>query len=72
MQPRRNAPSMASDRVPENDTPEPPKACPVCRSGQLTTTSKTVSATSYWRCLRCGEVWNAKRIGGGGYAPRRW
>jgi len=70
--PRRNAPFMAPDRVKENDTYEPPKACPVCRSRELTTTSKTPSPTSYWRCVRCGEVWNEKRIGGGGYVPRRW
>jgi len=60
-----------ADRVIEEDV-RPPKACPACRSKDLTTTSKKVTATSYWRCLRCGEVWNEKRIGGGGYAPRRW
>ncbi|MBA2259087.1 MAG: hypothetical protein H0W18_09330 [Acidobacteria bacterium] len=25
------------------------------------TTSKTVSDASYWRCIRCGEVWNVAR-----------
>jgi len=52
---------------------QPPTACPACRSNQLTTTSKTVTAASYWRCLRCGEVWNDKRLGAGDrYVPRRW
>ncbi len=38
-----------------------PTACPSCRSKDLTTTSKTVTASTYWRCLACGEVWNAGR-----------
>jgi len=63
---------MAVDRVSENDVPEPPKACPACGSRGLTTTGKTATPTSYWRCLRCGEVWNETRRGGGGYAARRW
>jgi transposase-like protein len=50
----------------------PPKACPACRSTDLTSTSKTVTVTSYWRCLRCGEVWNEERRGGTRYVPRRW
>jgi transposase-like protein len=51
----------------------PPKVCPVCRSRDLTTTGKKATATSYWRCLECGEVWNEARLGGGDrYIPRRW
>ena len=38
-----------------------PTYCPACRSKDLTTTSKVVSAESYWRCCSCGEVWNAGR-----------
>ena len=38
-----------------------PKACPVCRSDAIMTTSKTVSVASYWRCKSCGEIWNAGR-----------
>ena len=45
--------------------------CPVCRSKDLTTTGKKVTATSYWRCLKCGEIWNQERLGvGARYAPR--
>ena len=40
---------------------EAPKACPVCRSETILTTSKTVSDTTYWRCKSCGEIWNAAR-----------
>jgi transposase-like protein len=51
----------------------PPKVCPACRSKELTTTSKSVTPTSYWRCLTCGEVWNEERLSAGRYAPpRRW
>jgi hypothetical protein len=39
----------------------------------LTTTGKKATVTSYWRCLKCGEVWNQGRHGGGDrYMPRRW
>ena len=47
-----------------NVTPEPvdsPKACPVCKSEQIMTTSKTVSDATYWRCKSCGEIWNVSR-----------
>ena len=38
-----------------------PSECPACRSSDVKTTSKNVSAESYWRCLSCGEVWNVGR-----------
>ena len=38
-----------------------PARCPACRSQHLKTTSKVVSAETYWRCCDCGEVWNADR-----------
>jgi hypothetical protein len=25
------------------------------------TTSKTITASTYWRCEACGEIWNAGR-----------
>ena len=52
----------------ENDpgrTIAPPTACPACRSSRLSTTSKVVTAYSYWRCDACGEVWNAGRLATG-------
>jgi transposase-like protein len=62
--------------VPERVSPEnvpAPKVCPACRSTDLTTTGKKATAMSYWRCLKCGEVWNQERLGGGArYVPRRW
>jgi transposase-like protein len=43
-------------------TPESPKICPFCRSSELTTTSGTFDTTAYWRCQKCGEMWNAGRL----------
>jgi|tagenome__1003787_1003787.scaffolds.fasta_scaffold20564812_2 transposase-like protein len=38
-----------------------PAACPTCRSTSITTTAKTPDSESYWRCTKCGEVWNDSR-----------
>jgi transposase-like protein len=38
-----------------------PSHCPSCRSLEVRTTSKVITAESYWRCEACGEVWNAGR-----------
>lgn len=47
--------------TPTVDKPLAPAACPVCRSTDLKTTSKTVDEDTYWRCRACGEVWNVGR-----------
>lgn len=49
-----------------------PKVCPACGSTDLTTASKTIDESSYWRCGRCGEVWNAARREAGSRPHRRW
>ena len=50
-----------------------PAACPACRASIVTTTSKTVSAETYWRCVSCGEVWNvARRDAEARRAPSSW
>jgi transposase-like protein len=36
--------------------------CPFCRSEQVTTTSKSVSDSTYWRCHGCGQIWNPSRL----------
>jgi predicted RNA-binding Zn-ribbon protein involved in translation (DUF1610 family) len=38
-----------------------PVRCPSCRSNDILTTGKAAAADNYWRCLACGEVWNAGR-----------
>ena len=42
-------------------TPDKSPACPACRSSVVTTTAKVPDVSSYWRCERCGEVWNVGR-----------
>jgi hypothetical protein len=67
--------SETSDVTNPDDLTRPDR-CPVCRSRELTTTSKTISLSTYWRCLACGEVWNdARRREGSGAlssARGRW
>lgn len=36
--------------------------CPFCASDQVTATSKTLSASTYWRCHACAEIWNPGRM----------
>jgi transposase-like protein len=46
-----------------------PKACPFCASLNVTTTSKAVTLSTYWRCTACGQIWNASRLHHGGHTP---
>jgi hypothetical protein len=39
-----------------------PRTCPFCRSTDIATTSKMMDTSAYWRCLACGEMWNAGRL----------
>jgi len=41
-----------------------PKACPFCQSVDVTTTSTAVNVSTYWRCIACGQIWNAGRLHG--------
>ena len=38
-----------------------PSTCPACGSPLLTTTAKSPGVDTYWRCEKCGEVWNVSR-----------
>ena len=38
-----------------------PTACPACGSIDVGTRAKSVDASTYWFCEKCGEVWNASR-----------
>jgi hypothetical protein len=53
-EPARNAEAAPGDAA-------PPSRCPVCRSQDVSTTSKVASVDAYWRCGGCGEVWNVGR-----------
>jgi len=54
---------------PAHDYSVAPKACPFCKSPDVTTTSKQVNVSTYWRCSACGEIWNPGRLQRGGRAP---
>jgi predicted Zn finger-like uncharacterized protein len=38
-----------------------PVVCPACQSSSIVTKGKSLDAASYWRCISCGEIWNASR-----------
>jgi hypothetical protein len=38
------------------------KACPFCKSVDVTTTSKAVNVSTYWRCVACGQIRNVDRL----------
>lgn len=44
-------------------------ACPSCRATATVCTGKATSLDAYWRCERCGDVWNPARVAS---APRSW
>jgi predicted Zn finger-like uncharacterized protein len=49
-----------------------PPACPSCSSTAAVTTSSSPDADSYWRCTKCGEVWNVARSQSDRYGAGRW
>ena len=49
------------DQSDSSRTTKSPAACPACQSSSVTTTAKRPDIDSYWRCERCGEVWNVGR-----------
>jgi hypothetical protein len=53
---------ISRDRAPE---PARPAKCPRCSGHDLTTTSKVIDRSTYWRCLSCGEIWRPELRGGG-------
>jgi hypothetical protein len=47
--------------TPPAAVPVPPAACPDCRSDQIKGPDQPDAGLSYWRCLKCGVVWNPER-----------
>jgi ribosomal protein L37AE/L43A len=39
-----------------------PTCCPFCQSKTLSTVSKVINESTYWRCASCGEIWNPGRL----------
>lgn len=63
------------NRAPAGEVPESveaPTKCPACASSHVKTTSKVVSAASYWRCEDCGEVWNVARLSAASRYTNAW
>ena len=46
----------------EKSSPPAAIACPVCRSTDVSTSNKTQRLDAYWRCDKCGHIWNPARI----------
>jgi hypothetical protein len=42
--------------------PVTPVTCPFCGAGTIKAASEKVDASSYWRCVACGEMWNLNRM----------
>jgi hypothetical protein len=42
---------------------EPP-TCPKCGSREASSAAKRPTPQSYWRCLKCGDVWNPAQLAG--------
>lgn len=55
--------------TPPSDARVAPKTCPFCSSGDIKTTSKEISAATYWRCASCGQIWNGDRLSHGWRRP---
>jgi len=56
----------------ESSPPAPASpTCPSCRSTDTVTTSASPDAASYWRCTKCGEVWNVARAQTNRYGTTR-
>ncbi|MBI2186256.1 MAG: hypothetical protein HYU37_03920 [Acidobacteria bacterium] len=57
-------------RFEDRQVPRAKPLCPMCQSDQVSTTSKSVTEATYWRCHACGEIWNQSRLRP--FKPRRW
>jgi predicted Zn finger-like uncharacterized protein len=49
-----------------------PVTCPQCQSSAVVTKARMPDVDSYWRCTKCGEIWNASRIETGRGGTYRW
>jgi transposase-like protein len=53
--------SQGAGTVPANQPP----TCPKCGSRDTSSAAKRPTSNSYWRCLKCGDVWNPSQLSGG-------
>ncbi len=50
--------------------PVTPSACPDCQTDQIKGPEAPGTGLAYWRCLKCGVVWNPERPPDRGRARR--
>lgn len=48
-------------RETEHESPLP-TLCPFCQSNAIGSAGAKITAESYWRCEKCGQVWNPGRL----------
>ena len=65
---RRNIGTQSSSNGPADN----PSVCPACRSSAIITTAKSPDVNAYWRCKKCGEVWNVSRRESRRSGVNRW
>jgi hypothetical protein len=59
------APASPQLTTPLRETPPPTTrlaACPLCHTSHASLTDEAVQAGADWRCLRCGQRWDAARL----------
>ena len=61
----------ATRSAPAEQPVQRPEACPFCESKAVGTLAKVITASTYWRCQSCGEMWNPQRLERGSAPLRR-
>jgi predicted RNA-binding Zn-ribbon protein involved in translation (DUF1610 family) len=59
------APLHEGERVTTSDdqpATDAPLRCPFCGSAAIAAASGKVSASTYWRCEKCAQLWNPERL----------
>ena len=36
--------------------------CPLCHTADATMTTSALAEGAFWRCVRCGQLWDALRL----------
>jgi predicted nucleic acid-binding Zn ribbon protein len=53
---------MSAAIVADDSATQRYRSCPFCGDDHATTNKTTISDATYWRCHRCGQVWNPSRL----------
>jgi transposase-like protein len=68
---RRDSYGFASRSAQTEQPVQRPEVCPFCQSKAVGTLAKVITASTYWRCQSCGEMWNPQRLERATHPPRR-